>query len=263
MIKQTGPRQESPVDGKEQNCDAFGEYEDERDAKSNTTAVLCHGGWFGIDWYEPCPVRAECYMEHQTTLRNEQRALNPDKPRLTVVQNVPAPRPEPTPEPGFRYVLQPFKRPNYDKMPTTQSPAPKTPVAPAARTATVTYLRPPGTPLTTPPPPSSRTPPSTPPTPTTVGQKVNELFETAVREAKASLPPIERAPAAVMPEDGAGPGRRTPFYQEVLDSVLPPTFLPVEGQSTFDRLCKNVLQAMIAAVGHAIWSFARRIDLFG
>jgi hypothetical protein len=200
-MNQTAPRMPSEIEGKEQNCTTFGMYEPA--AETTRTRNLCHGGWYEASWYEPCPVRSECYV-----------ATSSKKRTLPVVNSV-APAKAVAQEGFVR--LPAFRGPNFSGMPT-QHPQATTP-----RDA--------------------------------VRAKVAEVMESALHGAEAYVPHV------VSPGVDAPPGMRTPFVGTA-ETAASPTFIPREGQSTFERLFFNILQAIIAAIGYQVWSFARSIDIF-
>lgn len=202
-MQQTAPRMPSPIEGKEQNCNTFGAYEPA--AETTRTRNLCHGGWFEASWYEPCHVRAECYVETSNKRKT-----------LPVVNNTAAPaQRRPVEQEGF-IKLPTFRGTNFGGLPTQHPQA-------TARDA--------------------------------IRAKVAEVVESTLHSAEAY------APHVVSPGPSAPPGMRTPFVGNV-ESAASPTFIPSEGQSTIERLFFNVLQAIIAAIGYQIWSFARNIDIF-
>lgn len=198
-MRQTAPQDESPIAGKMMNCRQFGSYEP-REA-STATKNLCHGGWVGSQWYEPCPVKTECY----------QRTAAQVSGRLPVINN-PTGAARGLQQSARRLPL--FRAPDLSELPTHHA------------------------------------------------QAVNEVQRRiggAVAAAAAEVG--AHAPAVVHPKKDAPPGMRSAFLEHDIGGMAP-AFLPKKGQSTVDRLMKNIVQSIIAAIGYAIWSFTRRTDLF-
>lgn len=54
---------------------------------------------------------------------------------------------------------------------------------------------------------------------------------------------------------------QTPYVSS-MDPGNAPTFLPTSGEGALERLVKNVLQAMVAALGWQIYNYLRSIDIF-
>ena len=95
--------------------------------------------------------------------------------------------------------------------------------------------------------------------PQTPTRQIQEHAKTALEQA------VRARMGATAPSAEALPGMQTPYVAHTHHQaeVAPPTFLPQAGESTWDRLLKNIIQGMIAAFGWAIWKFAKTVDLFG
>jgi len=75
-----GQQKDSPIQGKQKNCNTWGEYEP---AGTSPTAKLCNGGSFEGEFFEPCPAREECRS------RTRQRAASQDRVEVRTSQERP------------------------------------------------------------------------------------------------------------------------------------------------------------------------------
>lgn len=212
------------VPGKMQNCDDFGSFID-KTFTTQEARKMCHGGVYLGKEYEPCPVAHECYVATVGTRRARSLPqLNPQG--ATIVTPPPPSKKERV------FSLDDFEIPKLDfslgdfGLPNmTQIPQAKEEEKPAK--------------------------------PKTVEEHVRATVAEFLRDHDSRR--------VAQPLDGALPGMRTPFLSgsQKHAEASPPTFLPTGVESTWDRLFKNIVQGIIAAIGFAIWQFARTIDLFG
>jgi hypothetical protein len=105
-----------------------------------------------------------------------------------------------------------------------------------------------------------RLPTQMPPNAAQAAAQAKARVGAAVDAAAAAAGP--QWPGTVIPPKDAPPGMRTPHIGTSFTGDVSPTFLPEEGQSTFERLLLNILQGLIAAIGWHIWNFCRSVDLF-
>lgn len=227
------------------NCRRFGSFCPEG---AEDRAALCHGGRYEGRLYRECPSIRECKI---ATLRRKQDLLAQQNKQLEEEEETEeeeveegeeeeeaeeeeAPPAPPTkardPAELFRTLFKAheFKVPDLSELPTK---------LPSARP--VVTPRPAAPPAATPPAPAAPT------GPTVVG-------------------PATQFNQVVMPSSEAPPGMRSSYAAPTAGfAETAPTFTPREGESTWGRLWKNVVQGVIAAIGWALWNYCRTIDLFG
>jgi hypothetical protein len=235
MIKMAAQQPCKECPGKKQNCGAFGTYLS--DKSEDTAKAMCHGGLYCNEMYVKCPVQDEC------------RAVT-EKARLPIAPTAAASR-----GPAADVVSAALRQ---------AAEAVQAVTLPSFRVGNF------GMPTETQMPRAQEPQPATAPRPTVVGQVLNAAAQ-QVKSAMPSTPELSaqvrangQFPSAYVPLKDALPAMRSAFAApHPSNGELSPTFLPNEGESTWSRLLKNILQGMLAALGWVLWNYARTIDLFG
>jgi hypothetical protein len=220
------PEHNCPVEGKKANCPAFGTYEPW--SSDRDFARLCHGGEYQGKEFEACPVRGECRMEKekqtQERIDAQLRVIQRNAERLKAEDNEKSEAEKARDLFRTAFRAREFTVPHLSELPTTN------PMASAT-------------------------------------EDDDEDEEDAVEVAddpSRRVGPQGQFPRAVVPGDGAPPGRRSSYAEPTPHTgELFPTFLPKELESPWKRLIKNIAQGILAAAGFALWNYCRTIDLFG
>lgn len=261
MAVATARRYPSPVEGKEQNCSAFGTFE----PASSTAkfAAVCHGGYYDNAYYEPCPVKNEC--KAALMAKNNMRVLpqinGTPSAQPTLTKTAPAPQEAPRARTSEELFKARLFKPDYGNLRRT---LPLVQALDAAGTSQVTQV--PAAAPTRVAPAASVAPPvqgTVAPKPAAAVSAPQAAPTTAAPQGPTLHGAAGGIPQVVVPAPSAPSGTRTPYAAPTAFSGdFFPTYMPDEDESVWSRLFKNMFQGILAAIGWAIWNYCRTVDLF-
>lgn len=232
---------ESPITGRNMNCNSFATYEPIGSDKPYAT--LCHGGVYEGETYRECPVKDECRSAtHRKRMEAGEREVLPQLREVN--QDNP-----------LHSMFKPrvFQIPDLSELPTA---------IPMRRAEEAEELEEEEEDLGE--EDETEEDDEEQEQEETDEPLAKTMADTATKGRRMRGPKGKRFPRAVMPDGDAPRGMRsafasrTPGYGEIA-----PTFLPTASESPWKRLFKNVAQGILAAIGFTLWNYCRTIDLFG